>query len=147
VSAQLQKPNDISMIAALICVVLLAALAQFVYYCRSALASAGEVELSDHLLEVTGMESGGLVADDFKRFLQLVRLCPEHAPDRTEIRAVETYYRLIHALEHASRRLFPSVSSWAEGERRSCSRFAAVVLDRSISSSRDLFTQHVTNSL
>jgi hypothetical protein len=146
VSAQLQKPGDISMIAALICVVLLAALAQFVYYCRSALASASEVELSDHVLEVTGMQSGSLVAGDFRRFLQLVRLCPEHAADRREIRAVESYYNLIHTIEHLSRKLIPSVSLWAEGERRSCSRFAAVVLDRSISSSRDLFTQHVPNN-
>jgi hypothetical protein len=136
-----------SMIAVLICAVLLASLTQFVYYCRSVLASASEVQLSDHVLEVAGLVNDSLIADDFKRFLQLVRLCPEHAPDRTQVRAVGAYYNLLHSLEHSSRKLTPSISFWAAQEQQRCSHFAAVVLDRSISSSRDLFTQHAADSL
>jgi hypothetical protein len=134
------------MIAALICVVVAAALTQFVYYCRSALASAREVELSEHVIDVAAVESDSLVPDDFKRFLQLVWLCPEHAPDRTQIRAVGAYYNLLRTLERTSRDLAPSLSSWTERELQSCSHYAAVVLDRSISSSRDLFTQHASDT-
>ena len=135
------------MIATLICVVLLALVTQFAFYCRSVLASASEVELSDHVLEVMGTGSDSIVADDFNRFLQLVRLCPEHAHKRSQIRAVAAYYDLLPTLERASRKLAPRVSFWAETERQRCSRFAAVVLDRSISSSRDLFTRHAADNL
>jgi hypothetical protein len=135
------------MIAGLICVVLLASLSQFIYYCRSALASAGEAELSDHVPEVTGIDNDAIVADDFHRFLQLVRLCPEHASDRSRIGAIGTYYHLLDATERFCGKLSPDLSYWAEQERQRCSRFAAVVLDRSISSSRDQFAPPVPGSL
>lgn len=133
------------MIAALIGVTLFAALIQFVYYCRSALASAKRVELSDHVLGVAGLESGGLASGDFERFFELVRLCPEQRTDRAEIRAVAAYNRLLRVLANVSRELMPAVSSWATQEQQACSHFAAVVLDRRISSSRDLFLQHAIN--
>jgi hypothetical protein len=135
------------MIGLLICVVLLAAVVQFVCYCQSALTSAGKVKLSDQVLEVAGMENETLAAEDFPRFLELARLCPEHAADRTEMLAVRIYYDLLRALENASRELIPRISSWAERERENCSHFAAVVLDRSITSGRNLFTAHVTDGL
>jgi|SRR5271170_170971 hypothetical protein len=135
------------MIAALICVVLLASLTHFVFFCRSVLASASDAELSDHVLEVMGTEGDHIVADDFRRFLQLVRLCPEHAHKRSQIRAVAAYFDLLHLLERGAGKLTPNASAWAESERQRCSRFAAVVLDRSISSSRDLFTRHATDHL
>jgi hypothetical protein len=135
------------MIGLLICVALLAAVVQFVCYCRSALTSAGKVKLSDHVLEVASMENETLAADDFTRFLELARLCPEHAADRTGMLAVRIYYDLLRALENASRELIPRISSWAERERENCSHFAAVVLDRSITSGRNLFTAHVTDGL
>jgi hypothetical protein len=135
------------MIALLICVALLAALVQFVCHSRSALASAGKLKLSDHVLEVAGVENETLTAEDFRRFLELARLCPEHSADRTEILAVRTYYDLLRVLENASPQSIPRISLWAERERQNCSHFAAVVLDRSITSGRNLFTAHVTDGL
>jgi hypothetical protein len=128
------------MMVGLICVVLLASFAQFVSYCRSALASASEAELSDHVLDVVGTESDRIGAGDFNRFLQLVRLCPEHNSKRSQIRAVAAYYDLLGMLE-GCHTVAPTVSLWAETQRQQCSRFAAVVLDQSISSSRNLFIQ------
>jgi hypothetical protein len=136
------------MIAALICVISLAAFLQFfVSYCRSILASSRKVELSSRVREVTGIANQNVGADDFQRLLQLVRLCPEHGDDQTEIRAVGTYYGLLHILGRAAQPLIPSVASWTEQERQNCSYFAAVALDRRISYSRDLFTQQVADRL
>jgi hypothetical protein len=136
------------MIAALICAVSLAALAQvFVSYCRSVLASARNVELSDRVLEVADMGRKNLTADDFDRVLQLVHLCPEHDADRTGVRAIGAYYRLLLVLGRMFGALISGLAAWTEHEREGCSHFAAVVLDRCISSSRNLFTQQAGDSL
>jgi hypothetical protein len=136
------------MIAALICVISLAAFLQFfVSYCRSILASSRKIELSDRVREVTGIASENVGADDFDRLLQLVRLCPERADDQTEIRAVGTYYGLLYFVGLLTRPVVPSVAAWVEQERKSCSYFAAVALDRRISYSRDLFSQQIADRL
>src|SRR5580704_15036919 len=137
-----------AMIAALICVVSAAIFLQFfVSYCRSILASSKNIALSDRVREVTGIADHEVGADDFNRLLQLVRLCPERGDDQSEIRAVGTYYGLLAVLNRISRPVAPSLSVWLEQERKSCSYFAAVALDRRISYSRDLFTQQITDRL
>ncbi len=136
------------MIAALICVVSLAALVQvFVSYCRSVLATAGNVELSERLLEVADVGDRAPSADDFERFMQLVRLCPEQNADRAGVRAILTYYRFLNLVGRLFGGIISGLTAWTERERRRCSHFAAVVLDRCISSSRSLFTQQAGDSL
>ena len=135
------------MMASLICVISVAAFFQFfVLHCRSILASCRKVELSDRVREVTGMHDAKVAPDDFYRLLQLVRLCPERGDDQMDIRAVGTYYSLLGLLRLIARSAVPSVAAWAQEERRSCSYFAAVALDRRISYSRDLFTQQVAEN-
>jgi hypothetical protein len=130
------------MIAALICVISIAAFLQFfVSHCRSILASSRNVELSDRVREVTGVEGSSVSADDFHRLLQLVKLCPEQSDDQVDIRAVGTYYSILRLLAATSSNLLPGASAWAERECRNCSHFAAVALDRRISHSRDLLIQ------
>jgi hypothetical protein len=136
------------MIAAVIFVFSIAAFLQFfIWHCRSILASSRRVELSDRVREVTGIQSPNFGAEDFGRLVQLVRLCPERGDDRGEIRAVGTYYSLLHILGRVARSTVPSVAAWTEQERENCSHFAAVALDRRISYSRDLFTQQVADRL
>ena len=136
------------MIVALICVLSLGALAQvFVSYCRSAVASARKADLSERFLEVAGIESKDIPASDFDRIFQLVRLCPDYEDGRGEMQAVGIYRNLLEILGRLSRSLMPSVAAWSEEERRGCAHFAAVVLDRCISSSRELFTQHASDRL
>ena len=136
------------MIASLIFVISFAALLQFfVLHCRSILAYSRRVELSDRVREVTGIVAQDVRASDFDRLVQLVRLCPERGEDRKEIRVVGAYYSLLALLDRMTRSLIPSVATWTEGERRNCSYFAAVALDRRISYSRDLFTQQVADRL
>ena len=133
------------MIAALIGVASGAALIQFVYYCRSAVASVQSIELSDHVLSVAGIRDQRLAADDFQRFFELVQLCPEQRSEKAGIGAVARYYKLLRILDQAFGKLMPAMSSWARREEQNCSHFAAVMLDRRISSSRDLFLHHATN--
>ena len=58
------------MIAALICVISIAAFLQFfVSYCRSILASSRKFELSDRVREVTGIADHDVAADDFNRII------------------------------------------------------------------------------
>lgn len=130
------------MIAALICVISIAAFLQFfISHCRSILAATRTVELSDRVREVAGMAPNGVSAEDFHRLLQLVQLCPEQSDDQVDIRAVGTYYSLLYILGSFCFKLMPSASAWAEQERQKCSYFAAVALDRRISYSRDLLIQ------
>jgi hypothetical protein len=132
------------MMAAVICVMSAGASLQFfVLHCRSVLAACRKVELSARVREVTGMASANVGADDFYRLLQLVRLCPERGDDQTEIRAIGMYYDLLRLLGGIARRAVPSIAAWAQEERRNCSYFAAVALDRRISYSLELFTQQV----
>ncbi|HLV96560.1 MAG TPA: hypothetical protein VKS44_15315 [Candidatus Acidoferrales bacterium] len=134
------------MIAALIFVISLAALLQFfVLHCRSMLAYSRRIQLSNHILEVTGMTGQDVAAGDFDRLVQLVHLCPERGDDQKQIRVVGLYYALLNMVGRMTRRVVPSVAQWVENERRGCSYFAAVALDRRISYSRDLFSQQVAN--
>lgn len=135
-----------SMIAALVCVVSLAAFLQFfVSYCRSVLASTSKMGLSERVREVTGIENACTAADDFARLHQLLSLCSESGRDRTEIRAIATYYSMLRILGRVLRSLIPKVSPWLEQERRSCCHFAAVALDRRISHSSELLKRHLDN--
>src|ERR1700689_5284365 len=123
------------MMATLIAAVSLAALVQvFVSYCRSVLASARKVELSPRVAALAGMQGESLTTGDFERVLQLVRLCPEQDADQAGIRAVGTYYCLLQTLSRGVREFNPGVAIWTEEQGKRCSHFAAVVLDRRISS-------------
>jgi len=136
------------MIASLICVISVTAFLQFfVSYCRSALATSRKVVLSEHVQEITGIASANVAATDFPRLVQLVRLCPERGADQNEIRAVGTYYRLLAAIGHLTSAVMPKLAAWTLQERRSCSYFAAVALDRRITYTRGLYTEQVADRI
>ncbi|HXW18183.1 MAG TPA: hypothetical protein VEJ39_07755 [Candidatus Acidoferrales bacterium] len=135
-------------IAVLICVISLALLLQFfVSYCRSVIASSRKAALSDRVCEVAGIQDHKLRGEEFARLVQLLHLCPGRGDDRGELRAVAMYYALLDALKAALRPLSASVARWAESERESCAYFAAVVLDRRISYSRELLAQEISGSI
>jgi hypothetical protein len=115
----------------------------FIHYCRSILASSRRTQLPAEVCEAAGVHRDGVAPGDFERFLELVRVCPEEATDGRSICAVCAYYGLVRALGRASHGLVPRVESWAEKEQRNCSHFAAVALNRRISSTRKLFAQRV----
>jgi hypothetical protein len=117
----------------------------FVSYCGTVLDSARGVELSDRVSALADVEDRKVAADDFDRILQLVRLCPEYDTDRPAARAITIYYRALQALERIFGSLSPDLAAWTARERADCSHFAAVVLDRCVSSSRMLLMQQASD--
>ena len=131
------------MMAALFLVCSIVFLLQFfVSYCRSLIAASVKHELSAEVRDVTGLSTSAS-GDDFARVVQLLLLCPDRPEDRSEVRAVSAYFRLMNVLRGSLARLAPSVQSWIERERSQCTYFAAVALDRRIAFSRDLLAQQI----
>ncbi len=136
------------MIAAIISVISLAAFLQFfISYCRSVIVASQRVPLSEQVRELAGIKNLTVDGEEFYRLRQLLRLCPHRGDDRTEIRAVGTYYGLLKILRDASRRVVPRLTNWAERERQNCSYFIAVALDRRISYSRSLLAEQMADHM
>jgi hypothetical protein len=129
----------------LICIISCALLLQFfVSYCRSVIAAGRKNELSAQVREIAGIRDDKLPEHEFERLVQLLRLCPGSGDDGGEIRAVGVYYTMLYALRGLVRPLLPGIASWAAAERENCSYFAAVVLDRRITYSRELLAEHMS---
>jgi len=126
---------------------MLALLPLYVSSCRATLTAAERTLLSERVTALLGTDGAELGAGDFDRVLQLVRLCPEHGDDRQGIRAISVYHWAVGVGTALFGRFSPQVSAWSEVQRRQCAHFAAVVLDRSISSSRRMFTQQAGDLL
>jgi hypothetical protein len=117
-----------------------AGLIQFVYYCRSALSAARKEKPSPQIFEIMRVDAQSPLGSDFERFRELAWICPEQKRDGTQMRAINFYYRVLGVIVSAFRAL-PVISMWAEREQQECSYFAAVVLERRISSSREEYLQ------
>jgi hypothetical protein len=114
----------------------------FVSYCRSLIAASAKEPLSLEVQEVTGI-SRSASADDFSRVIQLLNLCPERPEDRSQLRVVGAYYRLLGLVRSTIALFAPSLKAWADRERALCAYFAAVTLGRRIAFSRDLLAQQM----
>jgi len=113
----------------------------FIAYCHSLLSSCSRVKLSEEIQQLVQAESRtthGQELNNFKRLLQLARLCPFPKGDRVQIHAVRAYYFILKFLKAASHSLVPNVAKWAGHELTRCSHFAAVTLDRRITFARAL---------
>ncbi len=134
------------MAALVVLIAVVTVLQVFVSYCRSLLATYSAVKLSEQGRELTGIGKDSGDASDFKRLVQLARLCPEPKGDRVGVQAVGAYYRTLDLLHAAFRRHGPRVVKWTERERARCAYFAAVVLDRRIAYSRALWAEQMNDS-
>jgi len=129
------------MMAALILVFSLATLGMFfVSYCRSLVAACSHNLLSAEVRDVTGIRAAA-EADDYKRVVQVLQLCPDRAEDRISLQAVGLYHSLLTLVQNTAAKLAPSLRTWAEQERAHCAQFAAVTLDRRIAFSREMLAQ------
>jgi len=129
------------MMAALILVFSLATLGMFfVSYCRSLVAACSHNSLSAEVRDVTGIRAAA-EADDYKRVVQVLQLCPDRAEDRISLQAVGLYHSLLTLVQNTAAKLAPSLRTWAEQERAHCAQFAAVTLDRRIAFSREMLAQ------
>src|SRR6266436_3925949 len=94
--------------------------------------------LSDSLQVAAGIDGAAIGAGDFGTLLHLCNeLSPELKKKSPWLREVTVYYRAVAKLEQVFRVTLPSMSVWAKGEMQICSRYAAVVLDQSLSMNLD----------
>jgi hypothetical protein len=114
----------------------------FVSYCRSLIAASSKQTLSAEVRDVTGIAATAN-GDDFRRVMQLLRLCPETPEDRSRVQAVGAYFGLLSLVRSTLARLLPSLRTWTEAERAHCAYFAAVALERRIAFSRDMLAQQM----
>jgi hypothetical protein len=114
----------------------------FVPYCRSVIAASSNHVLSPEVQDVTGLTTPAS-GEDFRRVVQLLRLCPDRPEDRGEIRAIGVYFGMLDVLKTLTRSIAPKIRTWTERELGSCTYFAAVALDRRVAFSRDLLAQQI----
>lgn len=135
------------MIAAIIFALSVAALAEFfISYCRSQIASARLVPLSEDTRELAAVSSALIPASEYLRLTQLARACPELDHDQPGIFAVRIYFGLLTLVASPIRRLAPVVAALLDGERSGCAYFAAAALERRIANSRRLYAQQASSA-
>jgi hypothetical protein len=105
---------------------------------RAIWISAANQPLSDSLQLAAGIDGATIGSRDFGTLLDLCnKLSPELKKTSPWLKEVSAYYRAVAKLEQVFRAKFPSISAWANGEMQICSRYAAVVLDQSLSMNLD----------
>lgn len=117
----------------------------FVSYCRSVIAASGAHSLSEQVWEVTGIKDREIRGEEFERLVQLTSLCPDTGTDHRGIVAVSAYFGMVRFVNKKLRGVIPSITSWTDAELSGCAHFAAVVLDRRISHSRDMMAQQYSS--
>ena len=105
---------------------------------RAIWIAAATQPLSDSLQLAAGIDAATIGAGDFGSLLDLCNeLSPELKKSSPWLNEVTVYYRAVAKLEQVFRVTLPSISAWAKGEMQICSRYAAVVLDQSLSMNLD----------
>ena len=123
------------MFATMLLTVSVAALAQFaVYYWRSVMGGVASQPISDNVLAAAGLNGRPLCAGDFSTFADLHEITPTLQERVRGFGVASFYYRLTGALGRLTRPLVPAVAKWSESEQATCSRYAAVLLDRRMKS-------------
>ena len=134
------------MIATLIFVISLLTLLQFfVSYSQSLIAESWSHELSEQACEISGVTAKTARADQFKRLLLLIALCPGAGGDSIQVHAVSMYFKMLGLVKVLLARTFPAAAQWIEAERGGCAYAAAVALDRRIAHNQMLTAQQASH--
>jgi len=122
------------MIAAFILAFSVLALLQFaISQWRLIWLTTASLPISQNLRATAGIDERAIQPGDFGR---LLRLCDELSPKIRKttpwLREMRCYYCLLSKMQAACASLFPGLAAWASGERATCSRYVAVVLDQNL---------------
>ena len=117
------------MIPAILLTVSTVAFGQFaLYYWRAMIFGVAAHEISDRTRIAAGITSTTLGAKDLRSILMLNNVWPVLHGSRNSFRCVRSYYAVMEKLG----RMIPAVSSWADGEMATCSRYVAVLMDQQL---------------
>lgn len=115
------------MIPVLIFAVSVAAFAQFgLYYWRATISGVAAQAISERIRVAAGITHDGINAQDFRSIIILKELSPVLRGSNGNFAAIRAYYAVVETLG----RIVPAMAGWAESEMATCSRYAAVVMDR-----------------
>jgi hypothetical protein len=89
--------------------------------------------ISDSLHAATGIDAETIGANDFGKLLALCELSPRLKKGTPWLHEIRGYYRMVQRLEVVCRSIQPAISAWASRERKTCSRYVAVLLDQNLS--------------
>ena len=127
------------MVALFILVFSVVALLKFaIWQWRAIWISTANQPLSESLQLTAGIDAAAIGAQDFSTLMDLCdRLSPGLKKTSPWLREVSFYHRVVAKLDYAFGRKLPAISTWANREMQTCSRYAAVVLDQSLSMNMD----------
>lgn len=105
---------------------------------RALWITAAQQPISDSLRVNTGIDGAAVGPGDFGTILGFCdRLSPDSKRPSTWLKEVAVYYRALTGLDKLLGVKIPAISAWAKREMQTCSRYAAAVLDQSLSMSID----------
>jgi len=110
----------------------------FVAYCRSLLAAAVRVTLSGRTAIDFEIRHNASSGDDFPRLRALAGICQDSDGERN-LRLVQIYYRLLEIVHPLFGATTLRIATRVENERRACTHFAAVVLEKRVGHARELW--------
>src|ERR1700737_1775164 len=115
------------MIAAILFTVSVVALVQFaLYYWRAIISGVAAQPISERILTAAGITAPQVGARDFRSILSLHDLSPDLRGPNGSFIGVRTYYSAVEKLGN----LIPAMTSWANAEMLTCSRYVAVLVDQ-----------------
>jgi hypothetical protein len=115
------------MIAVILFVMSAVALGQFgLYYWRAMLAGVAANPVSERIRAAAGLTAQTIGAQDFRSILSLHDLSPDLRGPNGHFRGVRAYYSVVETLG----KIVPAMAAWANAEMATCSRYAAVLVDR-----------------
>lgn len=119
------------MFAAMLLTISIAALAQFgLFYWRAVMGGVAAQPISERVLAAARLDGQTLRAGDFSTFADLHEITPMLQARGSWFGAVSAYYHLMGVVGRLAGFLDPAVAKWAESEQATCSRYAAVLVDR-----------------
>lgn len=123
------------MFGAMLLTISIVALAQFaLYYWRAVIGGVAAQPISETVLAAAGLDGQTLRAGDFSTFADLHEITPVLQERRSWFGPVSAYYHVMGAVGRLAAPLVPAVAKWSESEQVTCSRYAAVLVDRHMKS-------------
>jgi hypothetical protein len=124
------------MFAALICVISLAMMAQFaIFFWRANMLAIAAEPVSDALIAAQSTFSGSRDSMEFETFAEISKICPAIGLDSLRLWPARAYYQAVRLIWRCSA-ILPQGSSWARQEMAFCAQYAAVSIDRRLSSNQ-----------
>jgi hypothetical protein len=109
----------------------------FIVYCRSLLAEFARIAISPDVMTDLSIKEDEASGDDFSRLAALARLCQD-TEEVYRLHFVQFYYRVLTALYRIPAGPESRFAKLMNRERRACTHFAAVIIERRIAGARQI---------